>query len=237
MSSDVEPVEEALDPSAPEYTHQAHVAVREAVEVADDLATARVDPEETRETKTPGFSRMRVEWSPHDAPILDSLRIQVDGVIVRTFTDAYEIMNQVYDLVREAEVDEKTGEIATDRFGYKIWKRKATGEFIEDFSLLTLREREDLLFRITTRLFDWKQRQADMWGDAMFAKAQWEEAMAIGFDEPEGRLTVDARTQKGRLYSREQRYFAIFQSLISRRADAVVQSMEMLGLRLSQRLD
>jgi hypothetical protein len=160
----------------------------------------------------------------------------VQGQIMRTFTDAYEIMNSVYDLVRDVEID-GDGTIQTDRFGYRIWAKKPTGEYIEDFTRLTDAEREDLLFRITTRLFDWKQRAADMWGDAMFAKAQWEEAMAIGFDQPEGRLTVDARTQKGRYYSMDQRYFAILQSVMSRRADAVVSSMEMLALRLSQRLD
>lgn len=221
----------------PEISHQAHKAVDEAAAEADSVAEARVDPEETRETKTPGFFRMRVEWNPHDASILEAVKDHVDTQIVKTFTDAYEIINTVYGLVRDPEVDEKTGEISTDRFGYPVWKRKPTGEFIEDFTRLTEAEREDLLFRITTRLFDWKQRQADMWGDAMFAKAQWEEAMAIGFDAPQGRHTVDDRTQKGRLYSREERYFAIFQSVLSRRADAVVSSMESLALRLSQRLD
>lgn len=221
---------------APGISRAAHQAVDEAAETSEQIAEAEVDLDRTKETKTPGFSRMRVEWNPHDAPILASLKQIVDSRIVTTFVDAYEIMESVYDLVREKEVDEH-GRVAIDRFGYSIWKRNPTGSYVEDFSVLTSREREDLLFRITTRLFDWKQRAADMWGDAMFAKAQWEEAMALGFDEPQGRLTVDDRTHKGRIYSREERYFAIFLSLMSRRADSIVSSMEMIALRLSQRMD
>lgn len=220
----------------PEISRQAHKAVEEAAKDADETLVAEVDPERTKETKTPGFSRMRVDWNPHDVPVLASLRTIADGIIIKQFADAYEIMESVYDLAREAEVDEETGEIKVDRFGYKVWKRKPTGAYYEDFTKLTEAEIIDLLFRISTRLFDWKQRAAELWGDAMFAKAQWEEAMALGFDEPKGNLTVDARTQKGRLYSREERYFAIFQSLVSRRADAVVDSMELLNLRLSQRI-
>lgn len=217
-------------------TRQAHQAVEEIAKVSEETLVVEVDPDRSLETRTPGFSRMRVDWQPHDVPMLASLKEIADVTILRAFSDAYEIMEAVYDLAREAEVDQVTGEIKTDRFGYKVWKRRETGGYYEDFTRLTEAEIIDLLFRISTRLFDWKQRAADLWGDAMFAKAQWEEAMAIGFDAPQGKWTVDDRTQKGRLYSREERYFAIFQSLLSRRADSIVQSMELLNLRLSQRV-
>lgn len=219
-----------------EATHQAHVAVEEAAQDAEKVLEPDPAPDRTMETKTPGFSRMRVDWNPHDIPVLATFKQIVDARIMEAFTDAYLVMEQVYDLVREAEVDEETGEIKTDRFGFKVWKQKPTGGYYEDFTNLTDAEREDLVFRITARLFDWKQRAADIWGDAMFAKAIWEEAFALGFDEPKGKLTVDDRTQKGRIYSREERYFAILQSMLSRRADAVVSSMELLGLRLNQSL-
>jgi hypothetical protein len=219
-----------------EATYQAHEAVREASEDSEQVLAPDPAPDRTMETKTPGFSRMRVDWNPHDLPVLGAFKQIVEARVMEAFTDAYLIMEQVYDLVREPEVDETTSEIKVDRFGFKVWKTKPTGGYYEDFTVLTDAERLDLVFRISTRLFDWKQRAANLWGDAMFAKAIWEEAFALGFDEPKGRLTVDDRTQKGRIYSREERYFAILQSLLSRRADAVVSSMELLGLRLSQSL-
>lgn len=214
-------------------SHQAHVAVEEASAEADAIMEPDPAPDRTMETKTPGFSRMRTDWTPHDAPIVAGLKQIADGIIIKTFTDAYEIMEQVFDYVREPETNED-GVIIYDRFGYKVWARRETGAYIEDFTVLTDAERSDLLFRITARSLDWKQRAADLWGDAMFAKALWEEAMAIGFDEPTGKTTDEGRTQKGRLYSREERYHAIFRSLISRKADSVVSSMELLALRLSQ---
>jgi len=211
-------------------------AVREASKDADKTAEVRVHEDETKELKTPGFSRMRTDWYGSDAVQIQSLRAIVDGRILNLFSDAFVIMNEVYDLVREVEVNEETGEFQVDQHGFKVWARHPSGAFIEDFTVLTQGQKEDLLFRITTRIFEWKQTSADLWGEAMFAKAQWEEAMAIGFDEPPGKLTVDDRTQKGRLASREERYFAIFLSLISRRADAVVGSMELLAQRLKDAL-
>lgn len=219
-----------------EESAAAVTAVREASKEADDTAEVRVHNDETKETKTPGFSRMRTDWHGPDAAQVASLKGIVDGHILKLYADAFVIMNEVYDMVREPEVDEKTGVIQTDRHGFPIWQRHPSGAYVEDFTVLTQRQKEDLLFRITTRLFDWKQTSADLWGEAMFAKAQWEEAMAIGFDSPPGRLTVDDRTQKGRLASREERYFAIFLSLISRRADAVTGSMELLAQRLKDAL-
>lgn len=210
-------------------------AVREAAKDADKTAEVRIHEDETREMKTPGFSRMRTDWQGPDAAQIQSLKAIVDGRILKLFPDAFVIMNEVYDLVREKQADEN-GVVLIDQHGFPIWARHPSGAYVEDFTVLTQGQKEDLLFRITTRLFDWKQISADLWGEAMFAKAQWEEAMAIGFDTPPGKLTVDDRTQKGRLASREERYFAIFLSLISRRADAVVGSMELLAQRLKDAL-
>lgn len=209
--------------------------VREASKDADKTAEVRVHEDETKEVKTPGFSRMRTDWYGSDAAQIQALKSIVDGRILRLYADAFVIMNEVYDLVREKQADEN-GVVMVDHHGFPIWARHPSGAYIEDFTVLTQGQKEDLLFRITTRLFEWKQTSADLWGEAMFAKAQWEEAMAIGFDEPPGKLTVDDRTQKGRLASREERYFAIFLSLISRRADAVTGSMELLAQRLKDAL-
>lgn len=218
-----------------ETTPAAEAAVREASKEADETMEVDVHQDRTREMKTPGFSRMRTDWHGPDATQISALKAIVDGRILVLYSDAFVIMNEVYDLVREKQAD-SDGVILVDSHGFPIWERHPSGAFVEDFTVLTLGQKEDLLFRITTRLFEWQQTRADLWGEAMFAKAQWEEAMAIGFDDPPGRLTVDDRTQKGRLYSRDERYFAIFRSLLSRRADAVTSSLELLGQRLKDSL-
>jgi hypothetical protein len=73
-----------------------------------------------------------------------------------------------------------------------------------------------------------------MWGSAMFAKGIWEEAFAYGYTTPRGKFTIDDRTQFGHLQSIEERYFAIFQSVLSRRADALVRSLQRLENMLMQ---
>jgi hypothetical protein len=211
---------------------QAQQAVRAESKGADEVAEVRVHEDHTRELKTPGFSRMRTEWSGPEAAQISGLRHIVDGRILTLFPDAFVLMNDLWDIVREPVRDQDTGFPIKDAHGFNVWARTESGAFVEDYSRLGMREREDLLFRITTNIFEWKQRQVDMWGDAMFAKAIWEEAFSLGFTEPMGRLTVDDRTNRARVHATDERYFSIFQSLLSRRADAVVASLETLGQRL-----
>lgn len=218
-----------------EISREAGKVIRKITQGSDETSEVRVHNDETRETKTPGFSRMRTEWNAQDAGQIRQLRTTVEGTILRLFPEAFVLMNDIYDLVREKVVDEN-GVIEEDAFGFPLWAKNHVGGYIEDFTLLNSRQREDFLFRITTNLFEWRQTSTDLWGEAMLAKAQWEEALAMGYDSSAGK-TVEDRTQKGRLYSTDERYFAIFLSMISRKADSVVDSMELLGLRLSQSLN
>lgn len=224
------------DTIKPQVERQAERAVFAEVLTSDETTEVEVHEDRTRENKTPGFSRMRTEWHGEDAAQISGLRHIVEGRILQLFPGAFMLMNDLYDLVREPVRDKDTGFPMTDAHGFVIWARSDSGAFIEDYSRLGIREKEDFLFRITTNIFEWRQTATDLWGDAMFAKAQWEEAMSTGFIAPTGRLTVDDRTHRGRAHSVDERYFAIFQSLLSRRADAVVDSLSLLGQRLKDSL-
>lgn len=217
----------------PEQGRQADAALKAEIAEADTPGEVRVHEDHTRETKTPGFTRMRTDWHGQDRAQIDSLRHIVDGRILTLFPDAFVLMADLFEIVREPEFDPVSGEPLKDARGLVIWARNENGAFIEDYSRLGIREREDLLFRITSNLFEWQQTRADLWGDAMFAKAQWEEAFSDGFvHAPGARPTVDDKTNAARAHATEERYFAIFQTLLSKKADAVVQAMELLGQRL-----
>ncbi len=216
---------------------QVDAAVRAEIVESDNTAEVRVHEDHTRETRTPGFSRMRTEWGGADRTQIKSLQAIVDGQIMRLYPDAFVLMADLFELVREPQVVEATGEVVKDQYGMVVWARTANGAFIEDYSRLTNREREDFMFRITANLFEWQQTRADLWGEAMFAKAMWEEAFADGFTSTPGtRPTVDDKTQRARTHAADARYFAIFQTLISRKADAVTGSLELLGQRLKDAL-
>lgn len=189
-------------------------------------------PEEREKTfRTPGFARMRLDWSSDDRKVIQHAQGVVEGRIIANFIDAYQVMHEIYDLVRTPEVDPETGEIKTDQWGFRVWKRTESGSYEEDWSKLTLREKERFLFTITTRLFDWEQRAADAWGEAMFAKAQFEERFAIAFDAPM-HGTVDDRRAKGNIDAREERYFAIFLTLYSKKSEAVVRTVALIAQRI-----
>jgi hypothetical protein len=215
---------------------QAEEVTKEVSEKSDEPIEVQMPEERERTFRTPGFARMRMDWRGEDRPIIAQARSLVEGRIMRNFADAYEIMNEVYDLVREPEVDETTGEIKTDQWGWKVWRRLPSGGWDEDFTRLTRAQKEDFLFKITTRLFDWSQRSADAWAEAMFAKAQWEEAHSISYDAPM-HGTIDDRRAAAGMAAAEERYFAIFLTTYSRKAEAIVRNLELLGQRLKDSME
>ena len=189
-----------------------------------------VDIERMISFQSTALSRMRTDWDGENKMAVDRITKAVKDVIVDTFPDAYLVIEDIYMLVRTP-VTTEDGEVVTDRWGLTEWVVGENGLPVEDWTALTSREREDFLLRLTTNLFDWEQRAADLWTQAMFAKALWTESFSHYFDEPM-RGTVDDRTAKGNVKSAEERYFALYLSSVSRKADALVKSMDRLTLRL-----
>lgn len=207
--------------------------VREESQEADRRPEVDLHDDRTQEFSHLGLSRMRMDWSAGDAQAMAGIHQMIENVILEHFGSAYQIMNDLYEIVREPKVLEG-GEIETDEHGWTVWERNESGAYIEDYSRLGSKEVKDFLFKITTRLFQWEQDAAKLWGDSMFAKAVWEQAIGQAYQDSrsQGARTVEDRTQAARVSAREARLFGIFQSVISRRADAVVKSMTNLAQRL-----
>ena len=198
-------------------------------------AARRADkPEDVRTSLTPAFSRMRTDWNSPDQDVILQMRQAVNLLIQHQFADVFDLYYQIYALVREPDVDTSTGEIRTDDLGVPMWQRNpATGSYVEDWSRIAFRERERFLYQLTTGLFRWKQLSDDIWGEAMFSRAAFEEAFSHGFEELSGdRPTIDDRTARARIRAAEYRYRAVYQSYLSRRAQSVVDSVELLAQRL-----
>jgi hypothetical protein len=176
------------------------------------------------------FSRMRTKWDKNDLIVIEEIRRQADDLIFNRFLAAFALMDRIYSCVRFKATGED-GEIRLDRHGRPVWEMNEIGLPREDWTRVTDQDRFAWLHEITAHLFQWEQDAAILWGDAMFAKGIWQEVFARAYVAP-ARGTIDDRTQAGHLASMEDRYFAIFQSLISKRADAIVRSMERICQRL-----
>jgi hypothetical protein len=147
---------------------------------------------------------------------------------------AFAVVERIHRYVRTPVVDMATGAVQSYPDGTPMWETDSTGMPTEDWSQLGDRERESLLFTIATWLFDWELKAVDEWAQAMYAKVQWEEKFARGFIalpgmQVSGRPTIDDRTQWGHQFSAEERYFAVFRAVLSRKADALVRSMNRLS--------
>jgi hypothetical protein len=179
-----------------------------------------------------GHSRMRLEWRPADAEVRQAMHRKVNELIMDAFADAFLIVDQIRCAVRTEELD-AAGAPILDATGNKVWRRLPGGAYEEDWLRLAPGERENLMFVVTLGLFDWTRRAADFKSDARFAKGVFTEWFAWHFNNyGDGKSTVDARNAHANVNAAEDRYFALFVSWLSERADAVVRSMELLSQRL-----
>lgn len=211
-------------------------AAKEADDITEPMPEKTLDVERDEWDRAPGFKRMKTTWEGEAAAHMQRVLSVVNRVVMETFPEVYAVMSDLYDVVREVEVDEATGEVRTDALGLPVWKRHPiTNAYIEDWTLLTTRQKEDFLFRITTQLFEWEQRAGDLWTEAMFAKGVFTEKFAIEFDAPT-HGTIEDRTARGNKQAAEDRYFALLQAATSRKADALIRSMTNLMLRLKDTL-
>ena len=180
---------------------------------------------------TRAFQRMRTDWLSPDRDVIESVKHAVDAAIFDQFRDAYGIMLEIYMLVREPAVTED-GEIIFNG-NMPEWQRNSGGEIIENWDAINRAQRERLLYMITTRMFDWEKASADIWGEALFAKARWEEAFATGFDTvTDSKATDQRREARGKVLAADHRYLAVMKSYTSKRAEGVVRSMQGLSQRI-----
>jgi hypothetical protein len=201
-------------------------ADREPGGPGEDPLAPDIPPDRTRQFTHVNFTRMRTQWKKEEQVKLAEIARLADVALAKVFADAWWLLERIYRVAREPLAD-GDGVIMKDTAGHIKWKRNELGYLIEDWSKLGHREADDFLHELAIHLAEWEQQAAQMWGSAMFAKGIWEEKFAWGYttyDAP-GRRTIDDRTQYGHIVSIEERYFAIFQSMLSRRADALIRSL------------
>ena len=210
-----------------------HEAIEQGEGLTEEMQLTRPGEPQWR---TPKFMRMRFNWGDEDERrVIQTAQETIQSVLVREFLDAYRIMADLHAAVRIQETDDVTGMEIFDDKGQPVWIMTESGYPFEDWTRLTNRQIETFLGMITTRLFGWEQTAARMWTDAMLAKARFEERFAIAYGES-GKRTVDDRTAAGNEDAAEERYHAVFLTGLSRRADALVRSMERISIRLKDLL-
>lgn len=199
-------------------------------EVAKEFDRPLVDPDiegDSPRFKRPYFQRLRTDWDSEQKIILQRVHGKVEKEIRVLFSEAFDIMYELYAVVRTSNDDEEAED---------PWLKNEYGSYVEDWGKLNHKQRERFLFLITTRLFTWEQQAASLNFDALFAKAEWEQSFATGFESlppiSSTRPTVDDRTHRGRLHSQDDYYFALIRTYFSRRADAVVRSMSAISQRI-----
>jgi hypothetical protein len=219
--------------TAEERTAEAALSVMEPVGGPNDHTS---DMERTvMRFRSPGFAGLSLNWTRENNLVLAKARGLAQAWLDENYGDVIRMMNEIFDIVREKQIDPATGEVLTDQHGFAIWKTNKYGRPIEDWGKLTRAQRDTYLFSIVTNLFQWRQRAADAWLEAMAAKAQWDEAYSGFFDELVSG-TIEDREAHGKVKSQEQRMFAILLEYRRRMADALIRDLDQLVRTLENSL-
>lgn len=187
------------------------------------------------------FSRMRKSWIGDDLTALMEIDDLTAKIIDSEFAGPIALINRMHRAVRVPKIkDDGSGEIEYVN-GEPVWRRDEDGLPIEDWTALSTEDREAYLFTITTNFMAWQRTRVRFWRRAMISKAMWEEVFAKAFHglpglAITGKPTIPDRTQIGHSFSIEERYFAVLQSSISKEADAILKSMEVLQTMLLRTL-
>jgi hypothetical protein len=172
-----------------------------------------------------GFARMRRTWNVEDGYVIDVIMADANKIIRDTFPVAFALMNKIYETVRFCKCDEETGLVLVGPDGGPQWETGPDGEPLEDWTRITDKDRNNWLDFITMHLFEWEQIAQQLWGKSMFARGKWEESFSLAYQSGLSGSTVEDKTQYGQSTAMESRYFGIFQTMVSRQAEALVRSM------------
>jgi hypothetical protein len=201
-------------------------------------------PDRTRQFTNTNFSRMRTTWRDDQQPMMAVIQGEADRIIRTEFRVAFAVLDRIHKHVRIPMVNGPTGEVLTHADGSVRWKLDEYGVPEEEWELLTGDEKlcTGMLWTINTWLAEWELVAVKKWAEAMFAKVEWEQAFARGYktlpgEQITGKPTIDDRTQTGHRVSADERYFAVFQSVLSRSADRVVESMTRIQWLLQKTVD
>jgi len=220
--------------AAQQLSREASRISQEPLGISEGLVASPMDLEpHKRRFRSPNFQRLRVDWSTEDQITLTKAREAANKRLQKEFADAFHIMNRLYDVIRLPILID--GKPKRDENGWIVWQIDEYNYPIENWERLTHSIKDDLLYSITSKLFNWEQLSQDAWAEAMYSRANWEHAFSEAFDELMAG-TVQDREARGRLGSVDERLFAVFLSTYSRKTEALVRSMDRLALRLRDTL-
>jgi len=196
---------------------------------AEEPMTSDPHPDRTTAMRTTGFSRMRTGWAGDDARMVMELEALSDKIIRSRLGVAFAIIERVRRHVRVPATD-RFGEVLTYEDGTPQWEKDEYGIPVEQWELLSDTDRLRLIGLIHSHMLEFEIVKANIWAEAMYAKGEWEEVFSRGYTAlPDhvvsGKPTIEDRTHYSQKNAAQERYFALFQSALSRKADGVVRTL------------
>lgn len=204
-----------------------------------DLVEGRMDLEERSvlEEENPGhiFSKISFRWRDSDKLILQQIRAASELLFAELFSDAIEVMNELYCQMRIPEQSSE-GIPKRDETGQFIWLRDDRGFIIETIEQLTGQDLEKALLDLSRIEMFVAEQTNGLLGEAVFAKNIAKDVADDGWVKIiEG--TIDDRRAKVNKDSRVDRYHAFYRWVLYSNSDTFLRGIQNLIRRLEKILD
>ena len=179
------------------------------------------------------FSKIKFGWKAEDKNTLEQIRAAVNSMINDTFSEAYAIIDGVYESVRVPELN-SSGVVRTDQEGRIIWEKDESGKLLEDWSKLDGLDIEKALFDLERVKIPISLRASELYSEALYAKHLFDDKWWDTYSEQvDG--TQNDRSSRANRQSAEEKYHSFFRYLLWERVNVFLKEVQSL-MRLLEKV-
>lgn len=179
------------------------------------------------------FSKIKFSWKAEDKNTLEQIRAAVNSMINDTFSEAYAIIDGVYESVRVPELN-SSGVVRTNQEGRIIWEKDESGKLIEDWSKLDGLDIEKALFDLERVKIPISLRTSELYSEALYAKHLFDDKWWDTYSEQvDG--TQNDRSSRANRQSAEEKYHSFFRYLLWERVNVFLKEVQSL-MRLLEKV-
>ena len=199
------------------------VASRLVAETSAPVAEAAALTEEAAlQQENSLFTKIRFTWKAEDRAMRERIQIAADDMFQEGFTEAINIIDDFYEMLRVPE--QREGIVVRGADGRPVWEKDDQGHFIEDWSQLTGQDVEQTLARIARLRMSLAPRVNELFLDALHARHVASDAYDDAwFEIMDG--TQGDRAARSNRESRQDRYAAYFRYYLWSVADTFMKEI------------
>jgi hypothetical protein len=192
-----------------------------------------IEPEDLNTLYRSLYKKIEFQWRPEDQNSLVQIREAARTVIAHAFFSSAEALDRFYESFRVPLTNDH-GVVKKDAEGRILWRTNAQGKPLEDFSLISGQDIEQVLLDLQREKLSLSQSISSLFDEALFAKYAFDDEWHEKYEAMiEG--THPMRTARANRDARAAKYKAFVHFCLWHRANELVKEMGYL-MRLLEKV-